>query len=408
MAGLTDQRLVGLEAMTKPGADTSPRRNGNSDLSSEVIEDFLVDLAERLALRPDSETIRAVMQCACAGQMQPCGPNGAPASLITPSGIPFDVSVSGGRGKISPTLRYTTEAKTQQTRFAPRIAAQLAAISDLVEWLPDEDNAAADTLVSFVRTLYPDLSKVPVWHRSATWIGIVQHAAAPRQIARLKVYSSLALPGALDRLCSRWSGFTGLVPSPDRDGLINPHLAALEVDAFGNVNHKIYLKARRDIGVPMKLVHYFGDPAWEVLSELVRCGVDAAGLHGYDYFVCCERSTHDPAVTLYVCPRPGDDLSTLVHELASRHHGSTSAVDALPQAAESCGLGWQYTGAALSHSASGFGKLNIYGVPVLNTARGSMSRPLGARSQLSVMDADISAAEASAPQLPCRRRSEDS
>ncbi|MEU1995191.1 hypothetical protein ABZ511_12150 [Nocardia gamkensis] len=333
--------------------------------------EFLVDLAERLMPRHDSASIRATMERACGGQLGERAPDGRRASRLTATGIPLEVSVSGGRGEFIPAIRYVTETATQETEFGPRLAAQLAAIRDLVAWLPNGDETTAELLRSFVTTLYPEPAKIPARRRFATWIGVIHSAAAPHHAARLKIYGDPMIgPGALDRLCSEWPGFAGLTSVPDHEELLKPVGAAIEVDAHGNVNHKIYLKARyNDVAVPMKLVRYFGDAAWKVLSELVRCGVDAAELHRDDFFVCCARGTGDPDFSLYSIAKRGSDLTGLIRELASRHHGTTHAVDALALAAESVGATWRYSGVGLGFSAEhGIDKLNVYGTPTWSTA----------------------------------------
>ncbi|WP_174184086.1 hypothetical protein [Nocardia barduliensis] len=341
-------------------------------VSSGAAGNYLVDLAERLALRCNPAPIRAVMERACGGQLDERGPDGDRASLLTVSGLPFEASVSGGRGSVAPVVRYATEAETQETRFGSRVAAQIAAIRDLVAWMPNGDDAIADTLHSFVTTLYPDPGTVPPRHRSATWIGVVHHTAAPDHIARLKVYGyPTIMPGGLRRLCAAWPAFTGLAPVPDHEKLIKPVIAALEVDAHGEVNHKIYLRTRYDdAAVPMKLVRHFGHPAWEVLSEFVRCGIDAAKLHRYDFFVCCaRRSSGAPTFALTLAARRHDNVAGLVSTLASRHHGTTEAVDALAQAAKSSGAAWRYSAVGLGFSADhGIDKLNVYGSPTWSDA----------------------------------------
>lgn len=291
--------------------------------------------------------------------------------MLTASGIPFEASVTGGLGKFTPAVRYVTETATQETEFGSRVAAQLAAIRDLVAWLPNGDETVADMLQSFVATLYPDPAKVSARHRFVTWTGIAQHAAAPCHAERLKVYGNPSIvPGALHRLCSVWPGFDGLASVPDHEKLIKPGIVAIEVDALGKVNHKIYLGVRsNDVSVPMKLLRYFGDPAWEMLSELVRCGVDATKLHRQTFQVCCARGAGAPSFSLYLGAKQHNDLTGLVYELASRHHGTTQAVDALARAAESCGATLHYTGIGLGFSADqGIDKLNVYGTPTWSAA----------------------------------------
>lgn len=312
-----------------------------------------------------------MIERACGGQLDARAADGRRASILTLSGTPFEASVTGGRGKITPTVRYITETATQETDFATRVTAQLAAIRDIVAWLPNRGEMVADMLQSFVTALYPQPRNVPASYRSATWIGIVHHTAAPHHAARLKVYGDPGiLPGTMDRLTRSWPGFADLAPVPDHEKLFKRAGAAIEVDAYGDVNHKIYLRGRyNDVAVPMKLVRYFGDPAWKLISELVECGVDAAQLHRYDLMVCCARGTGDPAFALYLGARKGDDLTEIVRELASRHHGTTKAVDALALAAKSCGAAWRYAGVGLGFSADcGVDKLNVYGTPTWGLA----------------------------------------
>ncbi|WP_327100854.1 hypothetical protein OIE68_19895 [Nocardia vinacea] len=333
--------------------------------------EFLVNLAERLTLRCDPAPIRAMMERACGGQLAALAPDGLKASTLTMSGVPFEVSVSGGRGELTPAIRYATETATQEMEFSARVTAQIAAIRDLVAWLPNGDETVADMLQSFVTTLYPDPAKVPARHRSATWIGVVHHTAAPHHAVRLKVYGGPTIvPGALDRLCSTWPEFAGLASVPDHEELIKPQGVAIEVDARGDVNHKIYLKTLpSNVAVPMKLVRYFGDPAWEVLSELVRCGVPAEELHRNNYFVCSARGAGSTGFGLTVMARRHQDLTELAYELASRHHGTTHAVDALARAAESTGATWRYSAVGLGFSPDhGIDKLNVYGTPTWSAA----------------------------------------
>lgn len=339
--------------------------------SSRAAGDYLVDLADRLAVHCDPAPIRAIMERACGGQLQERGPDGHRASLLTVSGLPFEASVSGSRGKVAPVVRYATETETQETHFAARLAAQVAAIRDLVTWLPNGDEAVADMLESFVTTLYPDPATVAPRHRSATWIGVVHHAAVPQHIARLKVYGyPTIVAGGLRRLCDAWPAFAGLVPVPDHEKLIKPVIAALEVDAHGDVKYKIYLRTRNgDAAVPMKLVRYFGHPAWEALAELAQSGLEATELHQHDLFVCCTRGADAPSFGLSLLGRRDNDLTGLARELASRHHGTTEAVDALARAAESTGATWRYSGVGLGFSADhGIDKLNVYGSPAWSNA----------------------------------------
>lgn len=331
----------------------------------------MVDVAERLGLGCAPAPIRAMLERACGGQMGARRPGGHRASTLTRSGVPFEVSVSGGRGQVAPAVRYITESATDVLEPSARVAAQVAAVRDLVAWLPTGDEAVADLLQSFVATLYPDPATTPGRRQLATWIGAVHHAEEQHHAARLKVYGGVrTAPGAMQRLIDKWPVFAGLASVPDHEKLISRVIAAIEVDASGSVNHKIYLKGTHgDIAIPMKLVRHFGDQASEMLSELVRCGVDAADLHRYNFFVCCASRADAPTFGLTMGSREGQDLTGLARALASRHHGTTHAVDALAGAAESSGATWSYSAIGLGFSADhGIDKLTVYGTPTWTPA----------------------------------------
>ncbi|NKY49433.1 hypothetical protein [Nocardia vermiculata] len=334
--------------------------------------DFLIDLSGRLMSATSDPPIRTVMNIACGGRLDSHAPDGRPASGLTLSGLPFETSVSGGRGRYSPAVRYVTESATQLPLFAERVTTQLTAISDLLTWLPNAGRTTADLVHSFVTALYPDPTQVPARQRSALWTGVVHHPEAPQHAARLKVYGGPSVvPGALQRLRNRWPDFADLTTVPEDDRFFRYAGAAIEADALGQVSHKTYLAARyRDKAVPMKLVRHFGDPAWEILSELIRAGVDATALHEYSFFACCTGSSDSPSFALSMMPRRADqDLTGLARELAGRHHGSTYAVDALRQAARAHGARWRYSGIGLGFSADyGIDKLNVYGTPTWDTA----------------------------------------
>lgn len=328
--------------------------------------DFLVAAAERLRLDSSPAQIRAVLDRACGGQLSVHAADGSHASSLTATGIPFEASVTGGRGQVAPALRYVTEAGSRHADFGSRLAAQLAAIGELAGSIPNNGAAVADTLRSFVDALHPNPADVPARRRFATWLGVVHHAGAPDHVAGLKLYGTLrAVPDALPRLCAAWPEFAASITVPAHDEFIEPYFAAIEVDAHGVLGHKVYLRARYgDIATPMKLVRHFGDPAWEVLAELVRCGADAATLHQFPIVICCGRRGDASTFALHLGPHRGDDLAALVRELASRHHGSTAAIDALTLAAESTGATWRYSVVGLGCSPDdGIDKLNVYGTP---------------------------------------------
>ncbi|WP_459545105.1 hypothetical protein [Nocardia sp. X0981] len=331
-------------------------------MTIEAAGNFLVGLAERLTPSCDPTLIRTGLTCASGGQLAGRGPDGYRASTLTISGVPFEASVTGGSGTFTPVIRYVTEAGSQEKEFSPRMTAQLAAIQKLTAMLPDDGGRLSDMFTSFVTTLYPEPTKIPARHRFVTWVGVSHHASAPRHPAGLKVYGNpRGGPEGLRKLCSEIPGFEGLTLTREAEQLIMPAGVGLESDAAGKIGHKVYFKTRyKDVAVPMKLVRYFGEPAWALLSELVSCGVDAARIHQHNLFVCRTRE----ALTLYMVARPGEDLTGLVGTLATRHHGTTHAVEALAAAAQSSGAAWHYSGIGLRFStAHGIDKLNVYCTP---------------------------------------------
>lgn len=333
----------------------------------EPVGDFLLDLAERLALPCDPALVRSVLDLASGGHLAERRRDGCRASRLTRSGLPFEVSVSGGGATLTPAVRYVTETATQETVFGSRVAAQLTAIDALATRLPGAGRAPSAVLRAFVETSYPASARAPRL-RAPAWTGIVHHAAMPCHVTRLKAYARADTPSAVARLSEVFPAFAGLASVPENEKLIAPSFAALEVDAQGKITHKLYLKVRHDIAAPMKLVRHFGDPAWEVLSELGRCGLDPAQLYDHDFFVCYARESGAPTFTLHMTARYYE-FGDLVAELAQRHHGTTRAVTALVGAAESTGAAWHYSAIGLGCSPDhGIDKLNVYGVPAWGRA----------------------------------------
>lgn len=333
--------------------------------TTEVAGDYLIDLMGRLGVPHDSESVRSVLRRACGGQLGSRRPDGRRASTLTRTGIPFEASVTGGSGRIAPVVRYVTETATQEIAFAPRIDAQRNAIREFAESLSDTDGAVREMFESLVDSVQPEPSTVSMNYRGFAAIGIIHRDSAPSGIAGLKVYCGpLGQPGSLDRLCRRLPGFAGLAVAPGEGELVEPVYATLEVDAEGGVTYKVYMALRRDIAAPMKLVRYFGDAAWEMLSEFVGRGADASALHRYRYVVCRARGRGVSSMTLDALAGRDADLTGLVRELAICHHGSTAAVDALAGAAEYTGASWRYSALGVGISPdSGIDKLNVYCVP---------------------------------------------
>lgn len=351
-------------------------------VESHVVGDYLVATAERLGLGSDAAVVRAVAASACGTRLHPLWPDGRRATMLTLSGFPLEVSVTGGRGEVIPALRYVTEMATDRTEFATRAAAQLASLPDLVARLPHGDAAVADLLRSFVATVYPDPEAVSRRHRFVTWTGITHRATLPCHAAHLKVYANLrAVPGAVDRLCREWPGFAGLATVPAGQKFVGPVAAALEVDAAGALTHKIYLATRyNDPAVPGELVRYLGDPAAEILAEYARCGVDTDLVRQYNIVLCRAFRDGVGSMTLYLLAKRRTDATEPVRVLAARHHGSTAAVDALADAAVSSGAEWFYSGVGLGFSpVDGIDRLNVYGTPLWFSRLAPPGRARGGR-----------------------------
>ncbi len=331
--------------------------------------DFLVEVAQVVAPDCDPEVIRTVMRIACGGRLTVHAPDGRRTSGLTLSGLPFEVSLTGGRGEYTPAVRYGTELVTHDRDIAARLTALSASIGDLAAWLPVADDSVVETVEAFLTAIYPNRLRRSVHEPPWAWLGMAHHTDLSQHVAALKVYGSPnAFPGALERLCRIWSGFEALAAVSKDESFFAPCFVAVEVDAQGEVTQKVYQRARaRSAAVPMKLVRHFGDPAWEVLSELVRCGANPAELNERDFIVCSARRGERTTFTLSIASNRGEDLTDLVYELAARHHGTTDTVDAMARAAKASHAAFTFSVVGLGFSAEcGIDKLNVYGTPTWN------------------------------------------
>ncbi|MEV6072961.1 hypothetical protein AB0L82_40995 [Nocardia sp. NPDC052001] len=336
-----------------------------------VAADFLLAAAELLGFGNRPEPMRAILRSACGGRLTGRAADGFPTSTLSVTGIPFEASVTGGRGRVHPVLRYVVEAGTQHPDFGSRLTAQVAAIDAVTAAIPNIVAAEAAGLRSFVTALYPNPAAVGTRHGFATWLGIAHHGDGPESRVGVKLYGSLlAVPDGLLRLRATFPEFAESILVPARDAFVEPYFAAIEIDSNGGFAHKVYFRARYDdAATPMKLVRHFGDPAWEVLSEVVRCGADAATLHQFPIVICTGRRGDEPIFALHLGPHRGGDLTPLVHALAVRHHGGTAALDALTSASESVGASWRYSVVGLGCSPDGgIRNVNVYGTPIWDAA----------------------------------------
>jgi len=333
----------------------------------ESVGAFLDELVPALVPGCDPAAVRATFAVAAAGYTVPRTSDGRRVSAITPSGVPFEASVTGGGGRAEPALRYVTETATGMPFFGPRLAAQRRALADLAARLPAGARDAAGELGCFVDTLFPDPPAIPARTRFATTFGLVHRADTPAAPAGLKVYGNLGLePAALARLGDRWPALAVLAEPVDGLPFLVPHFATAEADAAGRLGHKLYLRTtiRANAASLSVAARRFDACAADLLDELVECG--AAPTWQRPVFLCCEDradgaprlSVHLPARSLDLGP---EAMLALARALAARHHGTTDAVDALTAAAARAGGPWTPTvvGVGLA-PGGGLGKLNVY------------------------------------------------
>jgi hypothetical protein len=295
-----------------------------------------VDILDALVaqlLPPDAAaTARAVLACGGAGYTGARRRDGHKASWLTPSGVPFEASVTGGGDRLAPGFRFVTETATAMPFLGPRLVAQRAALDELVGWLPQavQCRGVADDVDAFVTALFPDPAALPARTWFATSVGVVLDPDLPGGIAGLKLYGNVGVdPESLDRLAKRWPEY-GDWAAADRSPWLGPSFAAIDIDADG-VRPKLYFAGRRaDPAMVRAAVAAFGGDADPVLDELARCGVDdSIWARHFVIQVGGEVSFHVSAKTLAA---DHARMVGLVALLAARHHGTTAGVDALAAA----------------------------------------------------------------------------
>lgn len=344
---------------------------GAGGAAVEAVPAFLDGLTARLAPGCDPAIVQTVFARASAGYARPRSDDGRRLSAITPSGVPFEASVTGGHGRWDPAVRYVTEAATAMPFFGPRLAAQRVALVDLVGFLPPAVRAAGDELAELPATLFPDPGAVRARTRFAVTFGVVHRPEVPGHLAGLKVYGNLtADEGGLSRLARRWPALGAAVAVVEGLPFLAPRFATVEAGADGRVGHKLYLRAARAGGAALGLLaRRFGGDAGGLVDEMADAGVDLA-TGRRSLFVCCTSPPGggDPALSLHLTAkglglaRPA--MATLARGLAAHHHGSPDAVDALGAAASAAGGRWRTTvvGVGLP-PGGGVGKVNVYVAP---------------------------------------------
>ncbi len=362
----------------------------------ESVPAFLDELAARLVPTCDRAVVQGVFARASAGYSGPRGRDGLRVTAITPSGVPFEASVTGGAGRSSAALRYVTETATAMPFFGPRLAAQRAALDDLVGWLPPPARNAAGGLRDAIDVVFPDPAAVPARTRFATTFGIVHRDDVPDGLAGLKLYLNVragepAVTRADDpvsRLVRRWPAVAGVQDLVGDLAFLVPHFATVEVDAAGRLGHKLYLRTRRANGAALAVVaRRFGADLGPVADELRRAGV-ADDVWRRRLFVCCATApgagggTDGPELSVHLSGKALGLDPAGVAQLARglvEQHGDTDALDALEAAiARSDPGGWATTVIGLGLAdGGGVGKVNVYAAPIEPTRRAQPSSNSG-------------------------------
>jgi hypothetical protein len=323
--------------------------------------------------------VAAVLARASAGYAAARRRDGRRASVITPSGVPFEASVTGGGGRLEPALRYTTETGTELPFFGPRLAAQRAALDDLVALLPPPARAVAGELHGFADRLFPDPGAVPARTNFATTVGVVHTPAVPGGPAGLKLYGNLtAEPGALGRLATADDRIAALAGVVDGLPFLAPAFATTEVDAAGRLGHKLYLRTATATGPALSvLARRCGGDAGALFAELDAARVDVTRAldRGRWRGIACVAAPADggdPALSIHLTAKglglAPARMAALARTLAARHHGSTAGVDALDTAGaaaagrSSRAWGTTVVGVGLP-PGGGVGKVNVYVAP---------------------------------------------
>jgi hypothetical protein len=347
-------------------------------LTGAAVPTFLAELARRLVPRCDGGVVGQVYALASAGGGGRRLRDGRPASGLTPWGVPFEASVTGGPGRSPGALRYVTEPASGLPFFGPRLAGQREALDELAAWLPLPARAAAGELRGMVDALFPDPGAVPARTRFATYLGIVHGPEVPEHLSGLKVYGSLTVGeagAALDRLARRWEAFDALRDLTADVPALAPRFAAVAVDARGRLGHRLYLRTRGDaLDAVEQVARRCGTGVTGAADVLRSAGVDDA-VWRRPLVVCCARgqgagdgtSTVELSVHMggRALGRETGAALVLAADIAARH-GDAAGVEALAGAIGAAGgpAAWGVTmvGIGLAPGA-GAGKLNVYAAP---------------------------------------------
>jgi hypothetical protein len=343
---------------------------------------LLDGLARLLVPGCDRDVVQRAFAIASAGHAGTRLRDGRRASTLTPSGVPFEASVTSGPGRPGTALRYVTEPGCAMPFFGPRLAAQRRALDELAGWLPAPGRTGMDELRILADVLFPELAVVPARTRFATFLGVVHGPEAPAGVAGLKVYGSLQATdpaAALDRLAARWPPFAELRGRVGDLSCLAPQFAAIEVDARGRLRHKLYVRTRA------------AGPS-DLAALASRCDVDIAPLAGalrqvgvpddvcrQPLIACCAHRSDAAAgpsteLSVYVSRRAlarcagapsAATLDAVAADLVGRY-GDPTALDALSDATAVAGGrdAWSFTVVGVGLAPDGTPrKVNVYAAP---------------------------------------------
>jgi hypothetical protein len=339
----------------------------------------LVD-ALRASLVPkcDREVVLAAFASAATGWGGPRGRDGRRASALTPSGVPFEASVTGGAGRSAAALRYVTEPGAGLSFFGPRLAAQRRAVADLAARLAPAVRAGGDEVRALHDLLFPEPGAVPARTRFASFVGVVHMPGHPDHLAGLKVYGNLRAadpPRAVARLRRRWPGFAVLddltSDLAEQTAPVTAQFAALEA-GDGGLRSKLYVRTRTagPHGLAALAGRVGADPG--ALDDALADGGLAPDRWARPVFAClATRADGGGAVALsvHVAARSADlgpaAMAGVAGRLAGRH-GDGEGVAALTRAMAAAGPGGGFAvtvvGVGLA-PGGGVGKVNVYAAP---------------------------------------------
>jgi hypothetical protein len=339
---------------------------------------FLDALSASLVPECDREVVRAAFASAATACGGPRGRDGRRASALTPSGVPFEASVTGGAGRSAAVLRYATEPGAGLPFFGPRLAAQRRAVADLAARLAPGARAGGEEVRALYDVLFPEPGAVPARTRFASFVGVVHTPGHPGHLAGLKVYGNLRAadpPDAVAGLRRRWPGF-GLLDDLTCDlaesaGPLSAQFVALEAEREG-LRSKLYLRTRTPGPQGFAaLAQRVGADLGPLDDALADAGL-APGRWDRPVFAClATRADGGGAVALsvHVAARSADlgpaAMAGVAGRLAGRH-GDGEGVAALIRAMAAAGPGGGFevtvVGVGLA-PGGGVGKVNVYAAP---------------------------------------------